>query len=79
MADTTTLAPDTTPAWKPEEAQGLVKQLMDKGMTAREISTGVDEHVSYRTIYRWASGASVPQNRSNFQKLIDFAASHGVS
>jgi hypothetical protein len=71
----------TTPTldWKPEEAKSLVKGLMEKGMTARDISAGVDEHVSYRTIYRWASGDSVPQNRRNFQKLIDFAALHGVS
>lgn len=77
MADTK----NTTPAdaRRPEEAKGLVQGLMEKGMTARQISEGVDEHVSYRTIYRWASGATVPGNQRNFQKLIDFAAAHGVS
>lgn len=76
MADTTI---DENTERNMEDAKRIVNALMEKGMSARAISAGVDEHVSYRTIYRWASGASVPQNKSNFQKLIDFAALHGVS
>jgi hypothetical protein len=61
-----------------EDAKGIVRQLMDQGMTPQEISDGVEGRVSMRTIYRWARGESVPQNQTNFQALINLAASRGV-
>jgi hypothetical protein len=63
----------------PEEAQGLVKGLMDLGLSPQEISDGVDGRVSMRTIYRWAKGESVPQNIPSFQALIDLATARGVA
>jgi len=66
-------------ARQPSEAKGLVQSLMDRGMTPQEISDGINGRVSMRTVYRWARGESVPQNLTNFQALIDLAATRGVS
>jgi hypothetical protein len=61
-----------------QHAQSLVKQLMEMGFSAQDISEGVGGHVSLRTIYRWAAGTTVPQNKATYEKLISFAKRKGV-
>lgn len=53
------------------DAQALVTRLIDEAeMTPDTISEAMERRVSSRTIYRWARGESVPQQRSDLDKLI---------
>lgn len=54
-------------------AQNLVKKLLEAdGMSPQKISEAMGERVSSRTIYRWAKGESAPQQKSDYDALLDF-------
>lgn len=63
--------PDTTPAEEEDsqEARRLVRQLMDRGLSATDIAEKLDQRVSSRTVYRWAKGESTPQQSSDLERL----------
>lgn len=50
-------------------AQQYVERLLDEGLTHDQISEALEGRVSARTIYRWASGETVPQNTRTFEAL----------
>jgi|688.fasta_scaffold112140_2 hypothetical protein len=51
------------------EAQSIVRNLLDSGKTAEQISKDLDGRVSPRTIYRWRNGESSPQQPSDLEAL----------
>jgi hypothetical protein len=52
-----------------EKAKRLVDALKSRGYSASMISEALDNRVSPRTIYRWASGDSSPQQASNINAM----------
>jgi len=51
------------------QAQRIVSELMDRGYSAMQIADLLDGRVSWRTVYRWAKGESVPQRPSDAEAL----------
>jgi len=50
-------------------AQTIVNTLMERGYSAMQIADLLDGRVSWRTVYRWAKGESVPQRPSDEDAL----------
>tara|TARA_Y100000310_G_scaffold115743_1_gene114343 strand:+ start:5032 stop:5259 length:228 start_codon:yes stop_codon:yes gene_type:complete len=58
-----------------KKIQSLVRKLIERGMTPASISEGMDYRVSSRTVYRWAKGDCVPQNKRNREVLEKLVSS----
>jgi hypothetical protein len=53
----------------PSQAQEITSRLMASGYSAMQIAELLGQRVSWRTIYRWAKGESVPQRVSDEEAL----------
>lgn len=51
-------------------AQELIKLIVQMGYTCKDIENGLNGRVSYRTLYRWMGGTSLPKRK---QDVIDLA------
>lgn len=63
---------------EPENAQvkKLVRALQDAGLTPQAIAEAMENRVSKRTIYRWASGESSPGNTYDYEALEALVEKH---
>ena len=71
----------TDHATEAHPARPLVGRLTEVGYSPEQISTFMHGRVSARTIYRWGSGGSDPQNPSDLdelKRLADALAPEGV-
>lgn len=53
----------------PSQAQAITSRLMASGYSAAQIAELLGQRVSWRTIYRWAKGESVPQRAGDEEAL----------
>jgi len=52
-----------------ETAKELLQGMLKMGHTCKDIENDLDGRVSYRTLYRWLSGASVPKRKQDVAAL----------
>jgi predicted DNA-binding transcriptional regulator YafY len=65
------------PTPTPSKAQEIVRRLMsEKGLTAHQIASEMEDRVSWRTIYRWAKGEHAPQQPADMTALQKVADRH---
>jgi hypothetical protein len=55
------------------KAQKIVLSLQALGKTPVEISKGLENRISARTLYRWAKGEHAPQRKSDLEALEELA------
>lgn len=53
----------------PSQAQEITSRLIRDGYSALQIAELLGQRVSWRTIYRWAKGESVPQRAGDEEAL----------
>jgi hypothetical protein len=52
-----------------ETARELLRAINKMGYTCKDIEQGLDGRVSYRTLYRWMNGDSVPKRKKDVAAL----------
>ena len=52
-----------------ETAKELIRAMTSMGYTCKDIEQGLDGRVSYRTLYRWLSGDSIPKRKQDVVAL----------
>ena len=52
-----------------EDAQNLLKAMIEMGYSCTDIEKDLDGMVSYRTLYRWLEGSSKPKRARDVQEL----------
>ena len=52
-----------------ETAKELIRAMSKMGYTCKDIEEGLDGRVSYRTLYRWLSGDSMPKRKQDVVAL----------
>ena len=52
-----------------ETARELIKAMSKMGYTCTDIEQDLDGRVSYRTLYRWMNGDSVPKRKQDVAAL----------
>lgn len=50
-------------------AKELIKTMVSMGYTCKDIEAGLDGRVSYRTLYRWMNGDSIPKRKKDVAAL----------
>lgn len=52
-----------------ETARELIKAICGLGYSCKDIEQHMDGRVTYRTLYRWMNGDSVPKRRTDVEAL----------
>ncbi len=52
-----------------QTAKELIKAMCSMGYTCKDIEAGLDGRVSYRTLYRWLNGDSIPKRKKDIAAL----------